>query len=122
MAWRKGPGGQAYDGVHYAVTNLTLANRKLKANGSDPVARRQAVHACKFLGEAASAGLLALPIPDSAAQSLYSQMLSSFQQAAICSQTGLETLDAKQLQRGSDALAEASSYAQKLTLRIHHLS
>lgn len=121
VAWRQGPGGQAYDAVVFAIREVTLANKNLKVSGSIPAARQRLVNAYQYLAEVTSAGLISPPIPDTAAQAHWSQMLSSLQKAAICGQAGVNAQDANLLKQGADAMNEVNRYVQELAQRIRQL-
>jgi hypothetical protein len=121
-AWLKGPGGQADAAMRAAVGQLTLANQNLKANGSTPDARQRVMSAYQNIDAAASAALIAPPVPDTAAQSLRTQMLLCWKKAAVSIQAGMKTQDANLLSQGTDALNEANRYALELAQRFRQPS
>lgn len=121
-AWLQGPGGQAQNAVRSATRELAQAQRNLTANRSIPAARQRVASAYKYLAEATSAGLLAPPIPDTAAQALWSQMLVSFQRAVTYGQAGTNTQDANLLNQATGAMNEATRDALELAQRFQQLS
>jgi hypothetical protein len=121
-AWRQGPGGQAQNAVMSATRELALAQQNLAANSSVPAPRQRVMSAYRSLAEAVSAGLLAPPMPDTAAQALWSQMLLSLQRAVTYGQAGTNTRDANLLNRGTDAMNEANQYTLELAQCFRQLS